>query len=124
MDNNSIKIDNGVLCTAVTTYGNRAQCDMVIEEMSELTKAICKLYRAGDPLEEKLAVTHILDETADVYIMLAQLGIMFDPELTRIQDNIDAKMDRLNERLVSHLSRPQKKETGEHTTPAPEDTAK
>lgn len=37
---------NTVLVDAVQTWGAEAQQQMMIEEMSELTKALCKLYRA------------------------------------------------------------------------------
>ena len=35
-----------LLKRAITTYGTRAQADMAVEEMAELTKAICKTRRA------------------------------------------------------------------------------
>lgn len=61
------------LNTIVETYGNDAQEDMAIEECSELVKAILKLRRS----DEKTAETReaVIDEIADVQIMLSQLEI-------------------------------------------------
>lgn len=65
---------------AVKTYGPEAQTDMMIEEMSELTKAILKLRRTrshpGPAVAECL--DHISEEMADVYIMLVQLLDIYD----------------------------------------------
>ena len=35
-----------LLDRAITTYGAPAQMDMAVEEMAELTKALCKIKRA------------------------------------------------------------------------------
>ena len=45
---------------------------MAVEEMSELTKELCKRLRGRDNLEA------IAEEIADVQIMLRQLVILFD----------------------------------------------
>ena len=58
----------------VDKYGEEAQTRMAIEEMSELTKEICKHFRGNDNLE------HIAEEIADVEIMLDQLKMMFGLE--------------------------------------------
>ena len=36
-----------LLDRAITTYGAPAQMDMAVEEMAELTKAICKVKRVS-----------------------------------------------------------------------------
>lgn len=43
-----------LLDRAITTYGASAQMDMAVEEMAELTKALCKIKRAqaGEEVEE------------------------------------------------------------------------
>lgn len=56
---------------ALLSWGFDPQMDMVIEEMSELTKAILKYRR--DPTE--IRAKHIAEEIADVKIMLKQLDI-------------------------------------------------
>lgn len=85
-----------ILTRAVRTYGKEAQMKMTIEEMSELTKAICKIWRTdpGSP-EEAKAAQNILEEAADVQIMLDQIRIMFGST-----EQIEAqKVDRLRFRL-------------------------
>lgn len=61
-----------VILEAVKTFGKDSQCKMAIEEMSELTKEICKSFRG------KKDTDHIAEEIADVKIMLMQLEVMFD----------------------------------------------
>lgn len=61
------------LKTAVETYGKEAQTDMMIEEMSELTKALLKHRR--NPSAETLE--NIKEEMADVQIMLDQMRMIY-----------------------------------------------
>lgn len=56
---------------AILAWGFDVQMDMVIEEMSELTKAILK-YRRDPTLPRAM---HIAEEYSDVQIMLNQLNI-------------------------------------------------
>lgn len=64
------------LNTIVETYGNDAQEDMAIEECSELIKAILKFRRSDEKTAEMRDA--VIDEIADVQIMLTQLGIIFN----------------------------------------------
>lgn len=80
-----------ILQTAIDTYGSDAQMLMAIEEMSELTKAICKYFRSND----SRATESIIEEMADVKIMLAQLEIMFGSP-TAVEKE---KLERLAGRL-------------------------
>ena len=66
---------------------------MVVEEMSELTKEICKKKRGKDNRVE------IIEEIADVYIMLEQLKIICNISQKEIQNIAEVKVKRLNERL-------------------------
>lgn len=59
---------NPVLKRALQTWGEQAQMMMVVEEMSELMKEILKNIN-----RKKDNITEIIEETADVEIMLAQL---------------------------------------------------
>ena len=66
--------------------------------MAELTKEICKLKIAGKDFNGAdliRAKQHILEEKADVYIMLMQLDLHFGESLAYI----DAKIARLKERM-------------------------
>lgn len=56
---------------ALEHYGPDAQITMVLEEMSELQKELCK-YRRG-----RANYDHIAEEIADVSIMLDQMRLLF-----------------------------------------------
>lgn len=78
---------------AMSTYGEKAQKLMAIEEMSELTKEICKDFRG------ELNRENLIEEMADVLIMLDQMLILYkisgeEVGLMRIK-----KVERLKERL-------------------------
>ena len=78
---------------AIETYGVRAQKLMAIEEMSELTKEICKDFRG------ELNRENLIEEMADVLIMLDQMLLLYkisgeEVGLMRIK-----KVERLKERL-------------------------
>jgi NTP pyrophosphatase (non-canonical NTP hydrolase) len=70
-----------------------AQDDIAIEEMSELTKAIIKnrRYKTFATLE------NLYEELADVYIVLEQIMMSLDKD--RVQNYVNSKLQRLNERL-------------------------
>lgn len=86
-------MEEDVIRKAIDTYGQDAQLWMVIEEMSELSKEICKFKRGKDNFLE------IADEMADVYIMLEQLKRLCAVPQDLIQQRIDFKFDRLRKRL-------------------------
>ena len=75
---------------AITHWGHEMQLDMAIEEMAELTKAICKVKR-GKNIDTLEAVT---EEIADVEIMIEQLKVIFACH-ERAADWKAAKLDRL-----------------------------
>ncbi|MEE0100797.1 MAG: hypothetical protein U0I48_03555 [Acutalibacteraceae bacterium] len=89
-----------VLKAAISTYGKEAQVDMVIEEMSELTKALLKYRRSKNTtgIEYGKLRSNIIEEAADVLIMVAQIIIMFDKD-GECQAEVDYKVNRLYERL-------------------------
>lgn len=79
-----------ILRKAIQTYGKNQQLLMAIEEMSELTKAICNYNRGRE--------SNIAEEMADVYIMLAQMSIIFDNS-DEVTMWITRKIERLDHRL-------------------------
>ena len=91
-----------VLQECVDTYGAEAQVDMAVEEMSELTKALlkyrCKAAQGSKDLEA--ARENILEEVADVIIMLTQL-IMIYGGRDLVQETIENKVDRQIKRLAN-----------------------
>ena len=84
-----------ILRDAVRTWGRDAQMLMMVEEMSELTKEICKFYRTTDDESASAVAGNIREEMADVQIMLDQMKIMFG----RVEPMMRAKLDRLEKRL-------------------------
>lgn len=78
---------------AIKTYGEKAQKLMAIEEMSELTKEICKDFRG------QLDREHLIEEMADVTITIYQLLMMYEISDKEIQQMCERKMERLKERL-------------------------
>ena len=82
-----------VIKKAIETYGEDAQLWMVIEEMSELSKEICKYKRGKDNKE------NIADEIADVLIMIEQLHVICDIPIETIKKHIEFKIRRLADRL-------------------------
>lgn len=82
-----------LLDRAITTYGAPAQMDMAVEEMAELTKALCKIKRAQAGCEVTAAIGNVIEEMADVQIMLDQLRIIFH------RSTEEAKLERLKNRL-------------------------
>ena len=87
-----LKIDQmKILLKAVETYGARNQEDVAIEEMSELIKALIKHRRYNTPETKE----NILEEIADVYIMILQLIAIhgFDKKV------LNEKINRLKQRM-------------------------
>jgi len=84
---------------AIETYGIKPQMLMVIEEMSELTKAICKSFRGpGYVKPDADIIDAIAEETADVTIMLEQLRLILGIN-ENVCEHMDQKIERLAERL-------------------------
>lgn len=67
------KMNKELLLFIINCYGTRMQEDVAIEEMAELQKAIIKHRRYAN--EETRA--EIIDEIADVEIMIEQLKIIY-----------------------------------------------
>ena len=83
---------NRVLELALATYGFDMQRLVAIEEMSELIKELVKEKRGADNLE------HIIEEIADVEIMLAQLKMYYGIK-EDVQYEVNEKVVRLAGRL-------------------------
>ena len=96
--------EDAVFRQALETYGPQAQTMMALEEMSELSKELCKASRGLGSVE------HIAEEIADVQITLEQMIILYQCQgpVERIRAE---KVKRLQERL--------EKRTGRTATDAP-----
>lgn len=85
-------------------YGYDAQSRQCIEEMAELTQAINKLWRKqgnGQPTDKELSdcMDNIVEEIADVQIMLWQMAYLLNSDILPI---IEQKLDRQLERIEKH----------------------
>ena len=83
---------NDVLDLALSTYGAQAQTMMVMEEMAELQKELCKHARGKENRAQ------IAEEIADVQIMLEQMELLHDCE-GLVAGFKAQKLDRLEKRL-------------------------
>lgn len=76
----------------LTLYGAQ-QVIVAIEELSELQKELCKALRF------KVNLQNIVEEIADVEIMLEQMKIYFKINETEIEEMKKHKIERTKERL-------------------------
>ena len=76
-------------------WGYLSQVDMCIEELAELTQALCKAKRYDRP---KKWLAAVYEEIADVTIMLEQMIILYDGEEI-IPQYIEDKLLRLKDRV-------------------------
>lgn len=82
-----------IIQKAIKTWGNQAQLLMVLEEMSELQKEILKnINRHQQNIEA------IVDETADVLIMIEQLQQIYQIK-EAVQARIPQKLKKIQNRL-------------------------
>lgn len=85
--------EGGEICrAALEAFGAGLQVMMTIEEMSELTKELCKNGRGQEN------TTHIAEEIADVEIMLQQMVMLFDCA-GQVETFRRYKLERLAERI-------------------------
>lgn len=76
------------LLEIISFYGYEKQKLKAIEEMSELTKAICKNDREN-----------IIEELADVKIMIAQLMLIYNIDVEEVFKVMDSKVERTMNRI-------------------------
>lgn len=83
-----------ILERLVDTFGNK-QINVCIEEMSELTKELCKHNRGA------YVIPQIIEEMADVYIMLKQMEILFQIDSSYLDEEINYKIKRAKGLLLN-----------------------
>lgn len=86
----------------IDVWGEDAQIKMCIEEMSELTKELCKNWRKStkDTLEQ---IKNICEEIADVQNMIDQMQLIFGvQEVEKIRKE---KIERTQKRLDEETNR-------------------
>lgn len=88
-----------IMLRAIHRYGEAAQIDMAVEEMAELTKALCKVKRATPGATTTAAIANVIEEIAGVQIMLDQLRLIFARSTDEVEEE---KLRRLLGRLNSY----------------------
>ena len=80
------------------TFGIKSESRICIEEMSELTKELCKLERYRDSDKEMQIVENIKEEIADVLNTVEQLYLYYGPEeIDRIREfKLKRGLEKLN----------------------------
>jgi NTP pyrophosphatase (non-canonical NTP hydrolase) len=78
-------------------YGFSNQLQMLVEEMSELTQAICKYRRYENAKEQVNTFENLIEEVADVQIVLSQIKILVGKN--EVNKKIDEKVNRQLERM-------------------------
>jgi len=89
---------------AIDIYGHKMQTLVAMEELGELQHELSKFIRgSGD-------YNHLLEEYADVLIVLHQVKEMYNLAEPEIEREVTVKMERLKDRLDERLC--QKDSTG------------
>lgn len=81
-------------------YGFKNQSQILIEEMSELTKALCKYNRSTDIIERTNLWGDIEEEMADVLVMIRQFcEVWVDKETVEAiaKGKIERQLNRIME---------------------------
>lgn len=89
-------IDLEIISDAIFHFGPLKQTLKAIEELSELSRELSIYNRNGD-YERELQSNWVVDEIADVTIMIAQLRQIFGCEL--VDQRVQLKLQRLKERI-------------------------
>lgn len=91
-------------------YGLHPQCRQAVEEMAELTQAITKFWRyeGTNHTEIQIYREHIIEELADVEVMILQLKYLFKCEdaVEKIKaEKVERELGRMIARNDSILRR-------------------
>ena len=92
MNNEQIEI----LRKNIKRHGHTTEMFIAAEEAAELIQAMSKVRRYGYIGEHK---DNLIEEIADVSIILQELKMMFDITDAEIDKMIDFKINRINKRL-------------------------
>lgn len=82
-----------IMAKIISYYGHESQKMMLLEEMAELQKEICKDMRYDPDLDA------ITEEVADVLIMLEQIQMMYHISETRLHAITNEKLHRQLRRI-------------------------
>jgi len=82
---------------ALELWGHESQIDMTIEECAELIQALMKYRRKQGDHDE--ALESVIEEIADVEIMLGQMKVLFDFQGNKVEYAKRRKLRRLEEMI-------------------------
>ena len=85
----------------IDVWGEDAQIKMCIEEMSELTKELCKNWRKPK-MNTPEQIEHICEEIADVQNMICQMQLIFGSE--KVEKYRIEKIERTQKRLDEEIN--------------------
>jgi hypothetical protein len=89
-----------ILHRAIATFGRSNQKMQTLEELMELQRAIFEnVHRGTDNKKE------IIEEVADVEIMLAQVKMIYDIDQKEIEKIQDYKVGRLDHTIDKYLAK-------------------
>lgn len=94
----------------ISTFGERNQKMQAIEELMELQKALFENVHRGTANR-----SDIVEEVADVEIMLAQIKEIFDIRPHEIEDMQEYKLDRAEHTIEKYLNK-KKQDKGSNKT--------
>ena len=86
-----------VIKQMVDTYGEK-QIIVAIEELSELTKELCKSLRGQTNTQ------NIIEEIADCYIVLQEMKELFKISNYQLREEIDKKLERTKSRYLCQVN--------------------
>lgn len=84
---------------AIDSYGRVNQVIKTVEELSELSQALCKILTSKFTDDNSEIFENIFEEMADVEIMLEQCKMIFYKSEDKINDYKKKKIERLERRL-------------------------
>lgn len=90
-----------IMQLAIDSYGRVNQVIKTVEELSELSQALCKILTSKFTDDNSEIFENIYEKMADVEIMLEQCKMIFYESEDKINDYKKKKIKRLERRLMS-----------------------
>ena len=90
-----------IMQLAIDSYGRVNQVIKTVEELSELSQALCKILTSKFTDDNSEIFENIFEEMADVEIMLEQCKMIFYKSEDKINNYKKKKIERLERRLMS-----------------------
>ena len=84
---------------AIDSYGRVNQVIKTVEELSELSQALCKILTSKFTDDNSEIFENIFEEMADVEIMFEQCKMIFYKSEDKINDYKKKKIERLERRI-------------------------